>query len=263
MDRNSVGSGIIFNHPTLSMKNFLPFVLVLLSGSSSFSQTIIHRDTAIERMVNEISADSLHAYITSMVNYGTRSTISTQKERQKGIGAARNWVLEKFQSFAAQSGGRLSAYIDTTTLLPNKNRLDAPTLLGNVMAVLKGTDTADKRIFVISGHLDSRRTDVMDKTGDSPGANDDGSGVAAVLECARIMSRNSFPATIIFVAVSGEEQGLLGSSFLAQTSKEKGLDYRSRAEQRHYGQQQQQRNEYHQQYKTPRIQRRIAGLQAG
>ena len=87
------------------------------------------------------------------------------------------------------------------------------------MAILKGTDTADKRIFVISGHLDNMRTSVMDRIGDAPGANDDGSGTAAVIECARIMSQRSFPATIIFVALSGEEQGLLGAKFMATKAK--------------------------------------------
>ncbi len=201
------------------MKHLVLFISMMCLSSFVFSQTIIHRDAEIEQMVKEISPDSLQSYIISMVSFGTRSTISAQKDKQKGIGAARNWVLAKFNSFTKQSNGSLSAYIDTTTIYPNKNRIDTPTVLGNVMAVLKGTDSADKRIFIISGHLDSRRTDVMNRTGDAPGANDDGSGVAAVIECARIMSKHRFPATIIFVAVSGEEQGLLGSGFLADKSK--------------------------------------------
>ena len=92
------------------------------------------------------------------------------------------------------------------------------------MAQLKGTDPSDKRIYIISGHLDSRRSNVMDRVGDAPGANDDGSGVSAVLECARIMSKHRFPATVIFVAVSGEEQGLLGASFLARKAKQENWD---------------------------------------
>jgi hypothetical protein len=96
-------------------------------------------------------------------------------------------------------------------------------LLGNVIATLKGTDPADKRVFVISGHLDNMRTSVMDRIGDAPGANDDGSGTAAVIECARIMSSRSFPATVIFIAVSGEEQGLLGANFMATKAKKEGL----------------------------------------
>ncbi|HEX8678312.1 MAG TPA: M28 family metallopeptidase [Segetibacter sp.] len=203
------------------MRNALFSTLLLLS-TSLFSQTIVKKDPAIEQMVKEVSPDSLRAYIRQLVSYGTRSTISTQTDKKKGIGAARNYVLSKFTEFARHSGGRLTAMIDTTTIATDGKRIDVPTLLGNVMATLKGTDRADKRIFVISGHLDSRVKDVMNRTSDAPGANDDGSGVAAVMECARIMSRRSFPATIIFVAVSGEEQGLLGSGYLADKAKREG-----------------------------------------
>jgi len=203
----------------------LPLTIVSLSCFvSSFSQTIIQKDPAIEKMVKEVSADSLQSYIKSLVAFGTRSTISTQTDPKRGIGAARLWVLGKFNEFAKQSGGRLTAMIDTTTLPADGKRIDAPLVLGNVVATLKGTDPNDNRIFLISGHMDSRRTNVMDKTGDAPGANDDGSGTAAVIECARIMSKYSFPATIIFIAVSGEEQGLLGANFMAGKIKKDNLN---------------------------------------
>jgi hypothetical protein len=203
---------------------FVLFVGLLFSAPFLFAQTIINRDAEIENMVKEVSADSLQSYINTLVSFGTRNTLSTQTSPTKGIGAARNWVLSKFNQFAKKSNGRLSAMVDTTTIAANGRRVDVPVLLGNVMATLKGTDPNDKRIFIISGHLDSRRTDVMDRTGDAPGANDDGSGTAAVIECARIMSRHSFPATIIFVAVSGEEQGLLGSTFMADKAKKENWD---------------------------------------
>jgi hypothetical protein len=154
-----------------------------------------------------------------LVAFGTRNTLSTQKESKRGIGAARNWVLGRFREMAKQSSGRLTTFIDTTTLQPDGKRVDTMLLLGNVMATLQGTDPSDNRIFVISGHLDNMRTSVMDRTGDAPGANDDASGVAAVMECARIMSKHAFPATIIFVAVSGEEQGLLGATYLSGKAK--------------------------------------------
>jgi len=210
-----------FRKQFIKMRKTLLFAL-LFYATSLFSQTIIRRDPAIEQMVKQVSSDSLKLYILQMVSYGTRSTISTQTDKKKGIGAARNYVLSKFNEFAKQSGGRLTAVIDTTTIAADGKRVDVPTLLGNVMATLKGTDNADKRIFIISGHLDSRVTEVMNRTADAPGANDDGSGVAAVIECARIMSKKSFPATIIFVAVSGEEQGLLGSGYLADKAKKEG-----------------------------------------
>lgn len=186
---------------------------------NSFPQTIINRDPEIEKMVAEVSTDSLQSYINTLVAFGTRNTLSSQTNSGRGIGAARNWVLKKFNAFAIQSSGRLTAKIDTTTIQSDGRRVDVPVVLGNVMATLRGTDPNDNRIFIISGHLDTRRTDVMDRTGDAPGANDDGSGTAAVIECARVMSRHSFPATIIFVAVSGEEQGLLGSAFMANKAK--------------------------------------------
>src|SRR6476469_9621394 len=201
------------------MKKLLsPFILFLLSAPA-FSQTIIQRDPEIEQMVKEISSDSLRSYINKLVSFGTRSTLSTTTDKKKGIGAAREWVGQRFREFASNTNGRMTAYVDTTTLEPDKRRVDTVVSLGNAMAILKGTDPNDDRIYIISGHLDSRVTDVMNRRSDAPGANDDGSGTAAVIECARVMSKNKFPATIIFVAVAGEEQSLLGSTFLANKAK--------------------------------------------
>jgi len=194
----------------------------LLTAQLVAAQKIINRDKEIEQMVFEVSADSLKAYIDKMVSFGTRSTVSSTTDSKRGIGAARKWVVQKFTEFAKNSGGRLSAYVDTTTLRPDGRRIDAAINLGNAVGMLKGSDPADKRIYIISGHLDSRVTDVMNRTADAPGANDDGSGVAAVLECARIMSKHSFPATVIFVAVSGEEQGLLGAGYMSEKAKREG-----------------------------------------
>lgn len=200
------------------MQRFLLPVLLLLS-TTAFSQTIIHRDPQIQSMAAEVSKDSLQSYIKKLVSFGTRNTLSSTTDPKRGIGAARNWVLLRFKEFGKPSNGRLTAFIDTTTLQKDGRRVDTTINLGNVVATLKGTDPSDNRIFIISGHLDNMRTNVMDRTGDAPGANDDASGVAAVMECARIMSRQSFPATIIFVAVSGEEQGLLGANFMAEKAR--------------------------------------------
>lgn len=200
------------------MKSFL-CLLSLFFAINMEGQTIIQRDPEIAQMVSDVSPDSLQSYINTLVAFGTRNTLSTQTDAKRGIGAARNWVLKKFNEFAKGSNGRLSAMIDTTTIQANGKRVDKPVVLGNVVATLKGTDPNDSRIFIISGHLDSRRSDVMDVVGDAPGADDDGSGTSAVIECARVMSKHSFPATIIFVAVSGEEQGLLGSTFMANKAK--------------------------------------------
>ncbi len=201
------------------MKNVLIVFFIFISAFQSNAQVIVQRDISIEKMVSQVSSDSLKSYIESMVSFSTRHTMSLQNDTKRGIGASRNWVLNKFNEFAAQSKGRLSAFIDTITLPKDNRRISEPTLLGNVIATLKGTDTADKRVFIISGHLDSRRSNEMDKVGDAPGANDDASGVAAVLECARILSQSSFSASIVFVAMSGEEQGLLGANFMADKAK--------------------------------------------
>ncbi|UEG48775.1 M20/M25/M40 family metallo-hydrolase [Ferruginibacter lapsinanis] len=194
-------------------------ILLIVINSNLFSQTIIDRDPFIEKMIKEVSADSLQSYIKTLVSFGTRNTLSTQNSPIRGIGAARKWVLSKFAAMAKQSNGRLTAMIDTTTLLPDGKRVDREIILGNVVAMLKGTDPNDSRIFIISGHLDNMRGSPTDSTGDAPGANDDGSGTAAVIECARVMSKYEFSATVIFVAVSGEEQGLLGSSFMSEKAK--------------------------------------------
>lgn len=186
---------------------------------ASFAQVSINRDPEIDKMVKEISADSLQSYIVKMVSYGTRNTLSTQSNANRGIGAGREWVFNKFNEFAKQSNGRLTAFIDTTLYKADNRRVSRDIILGNVVATLKGTDPNDKRIFLISGHLDNMRSSPTDSTGDAPGANDDGSGSAAVIECARIMSKHSFPATIIFVTVSGEEQGLLGADYMAKKAK--------------------------------------------
>ena len=203
------------------MKNKIIFLVVFLLSAvaNSFSQQIIKKDAEIEAMVKEISVDSLTQNLTKLVSFGTRATLSNQSSSVKGIGAARAWILTRFNDYAKASNGRLSAFIDTTTYNADKRRVNRPIILGNVVATLKGTDPNDKRIFVISGHLDSRRSNDMDSVGDSPGANDDGSGTVAVMECARVMSKHSFPATIIFVTVSGEEQGLLGAYFMANKAK--------------------------------------------
>ena len=201
------------------MKTLVLTMLICGASIAAQCQTTIDRDPEIARMVKEVNGDSLQSYIRAMVSFGTRSTVSSTTDRSKGIGAARNWVLMKFREFAAASGGRMTALVDTTTYRADGRRVKSDINLGNVVATLKGTDAGDNRIFIISGHLDSRRTDVLDGVNDAPGANDDGSGSAAVLECARVMSRHSFPATIVFVTVSGEEQGLLGSTYMAKKAR--------------------------------------------
>ncbi|AHF16686.1 M20/M25/M40 family metallo-hydrolase [Niabella soli] len=194
---------------------FVLLSILVFTGTIACAQTIIRKDPVIEKMVAAVSSDSLKGYVHSLIRFKTRHTLSVRNNSKEGIGAAQKWVLDQLQQFAKNSGGRLSAYLDTITYQPDGKRVNKSLTLGNVVAVLKGTAPKDKRIFMMTAHLDSRRTDVMDAVGVAPGANDDGSGVAAIMECARVMSREAFPATIIFVVTSGEEQGLLGATFMA------------------------------------------------
>lgn len=195
--------------------------LFLMAGwLVSFSQDAGRRDTTISRLVDQVSEDSLRAYIDVLVGFGTRHTLSTQADPRQGIGAARNWVLRRFREYAAASGGRMTAKTDTWLQPADQQRMNRAVEMGNVMATIAGTDPGDDRIFIVSAHLDSRNTHVMDSVGIAPGANDDGSGVAALLEMARLLSTYRAKATIVLVAVSGEEQGLLGSIHLARKAQE-------------------------------------------
>jgi len=133
---------------------------------------------------------------------------------------AQNYVKAKFMEFSSRSQGRLTAAIETFIIPEDGRRIVADAQVANVVAKLPGTNPNDPRIIIVSGHLDSRNKDVMDATGSSPGANDDGSGVALVLELARILSQTELPATLVFVVFTGEEQGLKGATYLADKAKE-------------------------------------------
>lgn len=154
--------------------------------------------------------------------FGTRHTLSTQDDPVRGIGAARDWLFAQFQQIAAASGGRLSVELQSY-VQPPADRIPVPTTITNVVATLRGA-TDPGRVYVVSGHYDSRCTDVMNFTGDAPGADDDASGVAVVLELARVFSARQPAATIVFAAVAGEEQGLYGARFMARQFKAAGTD---------------------------------------
>ncbi|MDR6371096.1 hypothetical protein J2795_001858 [Chryseobacterium bernardetii] len=193
-------------------------VFLLLISCSLFSQRH-SKDDEVKRYVSQVNEDSLKSYIGKLVSFETRHTLSSIDDPKNGIGAARNWVIRKFSDYAKNSGGRMDVYLQQEDLQPDGKRIDKAVNLGNAVAFLKGTDPNDKRVFLIGGHLDSRVTDVMNRTSKAPGANDDGSGVSAVIESARILSKSSFSASVIFVAFSGEEQSLLGSKQLAEKVK--------------------------------------------
>lgn len=199
---------------------FLITILIFSIVINDEAQTsIIKRDPQIESMVKEINPLNLERTIKKLVSFGTRHSLSNTKSSKEGIGAARRWVKSEFEKYSKDSGGRLLVSFDAFTVKPNGKRISRQVTMKNVVATLKGSNPDDNRIFVISGHLDSRNSNIMDSTGLAPGADDDASGVAVVMELARIMSKREFPATIVFLAVSGEEQGLYGSKHFAEKAK--------------------------------------------
>ena len=197
------------------------FILSLgLLSLGSYAQNAIIRNQEIEKLVREVSSDSLKKFIYDLSAFNSRHTLST--DEKNGMPAAQRYVLSKFNAFAKSSNGRMTAEIQEFITPGDGRRITADSKVANVVATLKGTNPADNRIFVVSGHLDSRNKDVMDAEGSSPGANDDGSGVAAVIEVARILAKKEFSATILFVAFTGEEQGLKGATYLADKAKSEG-----------------------------------------
>src|SRR6201997_5246091 len=177
-------------------------------------------DPALRAMLREIDPDRIKATILKLVSFGTRHTASSQTDPNRGIGAATSWVFEQMQAAAAASGGRMTVQKQTFTQ-PVASRIPVPTTITNVIATLRGT-ASPERFYVITGHLDSRVTDVTNFTSDAPGADDDASGVAVVLELARVFATRQFPGTLVFATVAGEEQGLYGSGFMAQQMKAGG-----------------------------------------
>ena len=179
-------------------------------------------DPEVSRMIKDVSARNIESYIRKLVSFGTRNTLSEQDNPTRGIGAARDWIFSEFQRFNAECGNCMVVE-KQSFLQPKANRIPEPTTLTNVIATLRGT-TNPERIYVVSGHYDSMCTSPIDAKCDAPGANDDASGTAAVIELARIMSKRKFDATIVFMTVPGEEQGLLGAAYFAQQAVEKKMD---------------------------------------
>lgn len=194
-------------------------------GTPSRRQSVTPvRQQQITQIVQEIDARNIERTIRKLVSFGTRNTLSTQTDPNRGIGAARDWLFSEFSKVAEQSGGRMSVEKQTFEQ-PKAARVPEPTMITNVVATLKGTQPESAgRTYIVSGHYDSMCTSPTDATCDAPGANDDASGTAAVLEMARVMAKYKFDATIVFMAVAGEEQGLLGSTYAAEQAKQKGLD---------------------------------------
>ncbi len=168
-------------------------------------------------IVERVSADELKATITQLVGFGTRHTLSDTKSKTRGIGAARRWVKARFEAFSKACDGCIEVVTPSQTF--TGKRVPQPIEVMDIVAIQRGTSDPN-RVIVITGHLDSRVTDVMDVKHDAPGANDDGSGTAAVIEAARVLSKYKFSATLVYAALSGEEQGLYGGKVLADYAKQ-------------------------------------------
>lgn len=197
------------------------FTLILgICSLGSFAQQAVIRNPEVQRLVQQVSADSLKKYIYDLSSFHSRHTLNT--DEKNGMIAAQRYVLKKFNEFAQASNGLMTAQIEEFVTPGDGRRIVADSKVANVVATLKGTNPNDKRIFIVSGHLDSRNRDVMDAAGAAPGANDDGSGVAVVMELARVLAQKEFSASILFVAFTGEEQGLKGATYLAEKAKTEG-----------------------------------------
>ena len=206
----------------------ISLVLLILCPATPAQQVQISPklNPQIEKILGEISPANIEASIRKLVSFGTRHTLSIQDDPNRGIGAARKWIREEFDRYSKDSGGRLVISEDDF-IQPAGGRVPQPTRLVNIVATLPGTQAESKeRIYVVSGHYDSCvcSQGMTDATSDAPGASDDASGTAAVMEMARVMSKYEFDATIVFMTVPGEEQGLLGAAHWAEEAKKKAMN---------------------------------------
>src|SRR3954463_6641958 len=197
------------------MKKLLLIAASLLAAPASAQPS----NPPLRAIADQVSAQALRATVERLVAFGTRPTLSVRDNPTRGIGAALNWTEAEFRRIGQGCGNCLTIVRPSDTV--TNRRIPTPTLVEDVVAIQRGP-TEPNRVIVITGHIDSRVTDILNATSDAPGANDDGSGTAAVLEAARILSRYRFPATIVYGVVSGEEQGLNGSEILARYARDHG-----------------------------------------
>jgi hypothetical protein len=195
-------------------------VVVPLRGRAKASLSAQRPDKELRELLRQVDRDRIAATVLRLTQFGTRHTSSSQDDPVRGIGAATTWVHEQMQTFAAASGGRMTVQ-KQSFVQPVSSRIPVPTTITNVIATLKGDEA---RTYVITGHLDSRVTDVLDFTSDAPGADDDASGVAVVMELARLFATRRTKGTLVFATVAGEEQGLYGSAHMAAQMKAGGAD---------------------------------------
>ena len=202
------------------MRPFFPLCVVCAAAAPLVAQTPASSDPRIPAIVDAVAADSLRADVTRLVGFGTRHTLSDTLSATRGIGAARRWVKAEFDRISAACGGCLEVLYVSGMVGPTA-RIPQPTNVVNVVAVQRGTaDTG--RYVLMSGDIDSRVTDIMDANDSEPGANDNASGLAATLEAARVLTRYRFAGSIVYAALSAEEQGLDGGTILAKWIQQRG-----------------------------------------
>ncbi len=189
------------------------FLLAVLATAAAATPPPPTPEVVLRDLSVRVNEARMKATVEKLVSFGTRHTLSSQTDPKRGIGAALTWTEAELK----KTGLETIRTCDTVT----GRRVPTPTRVCNVVAIQRGTERSND-VVVITGHIDSRVTDVMNATSDAPGANDDGSGTAAVIEAARVLSARKFPGTIVYAALSGEEQGLLGGKILADYAKAKG-----------------------------------------
>jgi hypothetical protein len=200
----------------------LAFPLLMSAGLSHTAQAdVVYQDQAkLHEIVQKISANNIKQDVVKLVNFGTRHTLSDTKSDTRGIGAARRWIKSEFETISKQCGGCLEVYYQSR-VIEGETRIPNATEVVSVIAIQRGSSDTN-RFVLMSGDIDSRVSDPMNFTSDSPGANDNASGVAGTLEAARVLSQYKFNGSIVYAALAGEEQGLFGGKILAEAAQKDG-----------------------------------------
>ena len=208
------------NNKMTSIKSVITLGSLLMAGSLSATQPFYQDQQKLHDIAQAVSASRIENDIQTLVDFGTRHTLSETQSNTRGIGAARRWIKAEFESISKQCGGCLEV-IEVTDTISGEKRIPNPVEVVNIIAIQRGVDKPN-RMVMMSGDIDSRVSDVMDFTSDSPGANDNASGVAGVIEAARVLSNYKFNGSIVYATLSGEEQGLFGGKILAKHAQQQG-----------------------------------------
>lgn len=203
------------------MKKIFSVLVLIFVGAQGFSQSEI--SNKLYKIAEAPSAERIEKDIVKLVSFGTRHTLSDTVSQTRGIGAARRWIKSEFDNISGDCNNCLDVKFQRNLVPKDDRRIIRDTWVVNVLAIQKGTQFPD-RYVIMSGDIDSRVSDPNNFTSDSPGANDNATGMAGTIEAARVLSKYKFPVSIIYVGLSGEEQGLFGGKYLAKKAREEGWD---------------------------------------